>query len=316
MTSVTRRAAVWAALPRAGPVASVNWGSASPIGWPTSMAAWMAAPRATTSSTLTPVRGGLPAISVTYERTMGMRVDPPTSSTPSRLCQSSRASPRASSVRRRVRSMSGNVMASNSDRDSSKLCRREPSWRVIRVDVRSERAHLACSLRTQNLVERDRVVERVEAGLGGELLGQERGDPVVPVLAAQVVVAGGGQDRDLLGRDPGDGHVEGAAAQVVDQDGLASDPCPVQAVGESGGRGLVDDPHDLEAGGVAGLDRRLALGVAEIGRDGDHGAIDGLPQGGLGIVLEPLQHKRREVGRRVGLAVELELVKRASPCGA
>ena len=74
----------------------------------------------------------------------------------------------------------------------------------------------------QNLVERDRVVERIEAGLGGELLGQERGDPVVPVLAAQVVVAGSGQHRDVLGCNPGDGHVEGAAAQVVDQDGLAS----------------------------------------------------------------------------------------------
>ncbi len=68
-----------------------------------------------------------------------------------------------------------------------------------------------------------------------------------------------------------------------------SDPCPVQAVGESGGRGLVDDSHDLEAGSVAGLDRRLALGIAEIGGDRDHGAIDGLPQGKLGIGLEPLQ---------------------------
>src|SRR5271157_5405126 len=315
MTSVTRRAAVWAALPRAGPVESVNFGSASPIGWPTSMAAWMAAPRATTSSTLTPVRGGLPAISVTYERTMGMRVDPPTSSTPSRLCQSSRASPRASSVRRRVRSHEG-------ERHGLEL-------RPGKLEALSPRAELqgdpgrrplregplGLLAAKQDLVERDRVVERIEAGLGGELLGQERGDPVVPVLAAQVMVAGGGQHCDVLGRDPGHGHVEGASAQVVDEDGLASRSCPVQAVGESGGRGLVDDSHDLEAGGVAGLDRRLALGVAEIGRDRDHGAIDGLPQGKLGIGLEPLQHKGRELGRRVGLAVELELVKRRAHVG-
>ena len=105
------------------------------------------------------------------------------------------------------------------------------------------------------------------------------------------MVAGGGQHRDVLGGNPGDGHVEGAAAQVVDQDGLAGRPRPVQAVGESGGRGLVDDPHDLEAGSVAGLDRRLALGVAEIGWDRDHRAIDRLPQGKLGIGLETLQHE-------------------------
>ena len=111
-----RGSAVAAALP---PADRVNLGRASPIVSPTSMAAWIAAPRATTSSTFTPVRGGLPDISVTYERTIGIRVDPPTRSTPSRLCQVSFASSRASSVSRRVRSMRGNVMVSKSERASS-----------------------------------------------------------------------------------------------------------------------------------------------------------------------------------------------------
>ncbi len=66
MTSVTRRAgeaaveAVASADTRDAP--SVNRGTASPIASPTSRAAWMAAPSATTSSTLTPARGGLPDI--------------------------------------------------------------------------------------------------------------------------------------------------------------------------------------------------------------------------------------------------------------
>ena len=186
---------------------------------------------------------------------------------------------------------------------------------MIRVDVRSERAHLACSLRSRTSLSATGSSSGSKPLWAANLLGQERGDRVVPVLAAQVVVAGSGQHRDVRGCNPGDSHVEGAAAQVVDQDRLASDPCPVQAVGESGGRGLVDDSHDLEAGSVAGLNRRLALGVAEIGGDRDHGAIDGLPQGKLSIGLEPLQHKCRELGRRVGLAVELELVKRRAHVG-
>ena len=147
------------------------------------MAAWIRAPSATTSSTFTPVRGGLPAISVTYERTMGMPVEPPTKRTPSSRCQSSPASPNASSVKRRVRSIRGNVIASNSARASSKLCLWVPSCRLIRVEARSESAHLACSLRTKTSL-RANGSSSGSTPVRGELLGQKRGDPVVPVLAA------------------------------------------------------------------------------------------------------------------------------------
>ena len=220
-----RRAGGAGACAAGPPAASVNLGTASPIGWPTSMAAWMAAPSATTSSTFTPVRGGLPAIS----RDVGADHRHPRRAADQRArrraaCQVSPASPRASSVSRRVRSMSGNVIASNSARVSSKPLRWVPSWSVIARRGPLGEGPLGLLAADEDLVERDGVVERVEPRLGGELLGQERGDPVVPVLAPQVVVAGGGQDGDILGRDPRHGHVERAAAQVVDQHRLVGTP--------------------------------------------------------------------------------------------
>ena len=132
---------------------------------------------------------------------------------------------------RRVRSMSGKVMASNSARVSSYLCRSLAELEGDPGRGPLGEGPLGLLAADEHLVQRHGIVERIEAGLGGELLGEERGDPVVPVLAAQVVVAGRGQDDDVLGGDPGDGHVERAAAQVVDQHGLAR-PRPSESVGE------------------------------------------------------------------------------------
>ena len=124
ITSVTRRAP-----------ASENFGTASVASRPSSIAACTAAPRATTSSTFTPALGSRPDICLTNWRTIGIRVDPPTSSTPAIRDQSRPASAIASSVSRRVRSMRGNVIASNSARASSYDLRTVPIWSVIRAVV-------------------------------------------------------------------------------------------------------------------------------------------------------------------------------------
>ncbi len=70
-----------------------------------------------------------------------------------------------------------------------------------------------------------------------------------------------------------------------------------------------------KAGGLAGLDRGLALAVGEIGRHGDDGPIDLVAQPSLGVFLEPPQHQRRELGGRIGLAVKLELKERVAHVG-
>ena len=107
---------------------------------------------------------------------------------------------------------------------------------------------------------------------------------LIPVVAAEVVVAVGGENlHDAVGEGE-QGHVEGAAAEVEDQD-LLVDALLVEAVGKGRGRGLVDDALDVEAGDLAGVLGGLALGVVEVGRDGDDGVGDGLAEVLLGVGL-------------------------------
>ncbi len=87
--------------------------------------------------------------------------------------------------------------------------------------------------------------------LAAERLDQVVDDPLVPVVAAQVVVAGGRLDLDDALAQLQQRDVERAAAEVEDQDGLLLGAL-VQAVGERGRGRLVDDPQDVEARDLAG----------------------------------------------------------------
>ena len=132
-------------------------------------------------------------------------------------------------------------------------------------------------------------------------LGQEPvDDPLVEVVAAEVGVAVGGLDLEDAVAELEDRDVEGAAAEVVDGDLLVV--LLVEAVGQGRRGRLVDDPQDVEAGDPAGVLGRLALGVVEVGRDGDDRLGDLLAEVGLGVGLELLEDHRADLGRRVGLA--------------
>ena len=94
-------------------------------------------------------------------------------------------------------------------------------------------------------------------------------DQRIEVFTAEPAVSGGRQHLDHAILDTHHRHVEGPPAQVVDED-----PAPPlvasSLVAEGGGGRLVDDPHDVEAGDLARLARRLPLGIGEVGRHGDH----------------------------------------------
>ena len=154
----------------------------------------------------------------------------------------------------------------------------------------------------------DLVLGQVRA-LGLGLLEQPVHDPLIPVVAAEAVVAGGGAHLDggevvLVLGDLEQGHVEGAAAQVEDQDELVL-LALLQAVGQRGRGGLVDDALDVQARDLAGLLGGLALGVVEVGGHGDHRVGDLLAQVLLGVVLELHQRAGRDLLRGVLLAVHL-----------
>src|SRR5215469_4266855 len=68
------------------------------------------------------------------------------------------------------------------------------------------------------------------------------------------------------------GDIKRASAEVVNGDSFVF--LFIQTVGESGGRRLIDDAKNFEAGDSAGIFRRLALRVIEIGRDRDHRFLD------------------------------------------
>ena len=107
------------------------------------------------------------------------------------------------------------------------------------------------------------VLGQVDARRALELVDQPLDDPVVPVVATEVVVTRGGTDLDDAVADLQQRDVERAATEVEDQDGLFL-LALVQAVGQRGRGRLVDDAQHVEAGDLAGFLGGLALGVVEV----------------------------------------------------
>ena len=154
-------------------------------------------------------------------------------------------------------------------------------------------------------LERHLVLAQVDPLLLLELVGDVVDQRLVPVVAAEVGVAVGREDLEDAVGDVEDRDVERAAAQVEDGDLLVL--LLVQPVGQRRGGRLVDDPRDLQPGDLAGVLGGLPLAVVEIGGDRDHGLADLVAQVALGRLLELAEDHRRDLGRRVLLAVDPDL---------
>ena len=111
------------------------------------------------------------------------------------------------------------------------------------------------------------------------------------IVAAETAVAGGGADLHDALVFVEDGNVEGAAAEVEHQ--ILALGGVREAMGQGRRGRLVDQPLDLQARQPARIDRRLALVIVEIGRDGnDHFGHRRL-EIGFGILLERAEHELR-----------------------
>ena len=116
------------------------------------------------------------------------------------------------------------------------------------------------------------ILAQVDAILLFELVGQIIDDAFVEILAAEKGIAVGRLDLEHAIADLENGNVERAAAEIVDDDLAGS--LFLQPIGERGRGRLVDDAKDLEAGDAAGILGGLALGIVEIGGNGNDGLRD------------------------------------------
>ncbi len=154
----------------------------------------------------------------------------------------------------------------------------------------------------------DLVARHVDSGGLLEAGDQVVHNALVPVVSTEAVVTGG--RANLNGREVvilahfEQGHVERSATEVEDQDELVF-LALVEAVGQSGCGGLVDDTKNVESGDLAGVLGRLALGVVEVRGNGDDGVGHGLSEVLLGVALELGEDTRGDLLRRVLLAVNV-----------
>ena len=139
-----------------------------------------------------------------------------------------------------------------------------------------------------------------------ELGGHPVNDPLVKVIATQVVVAGSCQNLCNPVAHVDDGYIEGTAAQVEYHDLLLI--FLVDAVGQSRSSRLVDDSLDGQPCDLTCVLGCLTLAVGEVCGNGDNRLRNLLAQVCLSVCLQLLQDHSGDLLGRVGLALDLYLV--------
>ena len=202
-----------------------------------------AAPSATTVSGSRSVSGSRPKSARTWRRTAGVRVVPPTSTTPSTARDAGVAQGAAAGA---AGPLDDRLEERLQLRRVSRARSRCPSGSATSVSTAAsaERvSRMACAAAR---------APRSTAGEGAATAGESpvassrRRQHPVEVVAAQVGVAAGGQHLEDPVVEPQDGDVEGAAAEVVDRVGPLH-PL-VEAVGQRRRGRLVEQPQHVEPG--------------------------------------------------------------------
>merc|ERR1719189_3158561 len=143
-----------------------------------------------------------------------------------------------------------------------------------------------------------------------ELVDKVVDHAVVEVFTAQVSVTGSGLDLKYALLDGQDGDIEGSASEVEDEHvALTGSFLLVQAIGNGGSSGLVDDPEHVKAGDDASVLGGLPLAIVEVGRNSHNSVLDIVPKVSLGGLLHLGQHHGADLlgGERLGLVLVLDL---------
>ena len=128
-----------------------------------------------------------------------------------------------------------------------------------------------------------------------DILEQELHERSVEVVSPKPGVPVRREDLEDSVRDSEERDVEGAAAEIIDRD----DPVlqPSKSVGEGRGSRLVEQPYHFEPGDLSRVARRLSLALVEVSRHRDHGSPDRLTEVSTRLLLERLEHDRRDLRR-------------------
>ena len=163
---------------------------------------------------------------------------------------------------------------------------------------------LSCLLQT---LQSDLVFGEVCTGLGLNLLKQPIHNALIPVVAAQAVVAAScahlnGREAIFILANFKQGDVEGTAAKVEDQNQFVFFTL-VQTVSQCSCGRLVHNAQNVQTRDLAGFLSSLALGVVEVCGNGDNRIGHLVVQVCFSIVLELLQNTCGNFLRGVFLAV-------------
>ena len=107
-------------------------------------------------------------------------------------------------------------------------------------------------------------------------------DPLIKIIAAQLCIPIGGLDVEHSVRNPEQRHIECATTKIKHKN--ATNGTAIEAIGQGGSSGFIENALNGDAGQTTGVAGGLALGVVEISRNRDDCRLDGLAQVGAGIV--------------------------------